>query len=46
MSLAIRIKTGDLMKNVLNKTVGTVLVGAAIILAVVMVGGLPFNFFM
>lgn len=34
------------MKNVLNKTVGTILVGAAIILAVVMVGGVPFNFFM
>jgi hypothetical protein len=34
------------MKHVLNKTVGTILVGAAIVLAVVMVAGMPLNFFM
>ena len=34
------------MKQILNKTVGTILVGTAIVLAVVMVGGIPFNFFM
>lgn len=34
------------MKNVLNKTVGTVLVGAAILLAAGFVIALPFNLFM
>lgn len=34
------------MKNVLNKTVGTVLVGSAIILAAAFALALPFNFFM
>lgn len=34
------------MKNVLNKTVGTVLVGSAIILAAAFALAIPFNFFM
>lgn len=34
------------MKNVVNKTVGTILVGAAIILAAGFVLALPFNLFM
>jgi hypothetical protein len=34
------------MGNLLNKTVGTILVGAAIILGAGFVLGLPFNFFM
>lgn len=43
---AIRIKTEVIMKNVLNKTVGTILVGAAIVLAVAFGVALPFNLFM
>jgi hypothetical protein len=34
------------MKNVVNKTVGTILVGTAIILAAGFVLALPFNLFM
>ncbi len=34
------------MANILNKTVGTLLVGAAIILGAGFVLGLPFNLFM
>jgi hypothetical protein len=34
------------MANLLNKTLGTILVGAAIILGAGFVLGLPFNFFM
>lgn len=34
------------MKNMLNKTVGTILVGAAIVLAAGFVLALPFNLFM
>lgn len=34
------------MKNVLNKTVGTILVGAAILIGVGLVIALPFNLFM
>ena len=34
------------MKQVVNKTVGTVLVGAAIVLAVFFLVGIPFNFIM
>ncbi len=34
------------MKNVINKTVGTVLVGTAIILAAGFLLAIPFNFFM
>lgn len=34
------------MGNIFNKTVGGILVGAAIILAAGFVLGLPFNFFM
>jgi hypothetical protein len=35
-----------IMKNVINKTVGTILVGSAIILAAGFALGIPFNFFM
>jgi hypothetical protein len=34
------------MGNLINKTVGTILVGAAILLGAGFVFGLPFNFFM
>lgn len=34
------------MGNFINKTFGTILVGAAIILAACFVLGIPFNFFM
>ena len=34
------------MGNILNKTVGTILVGTAIVLAAGFALGLPFNFFM
>lgn len=34
------------MKNILNKTVGTILVGTAIVLAAGFVLALPFNLFM
>jgi len=34
------------MRNLLNKTVGTILVGAAILLGAGFLLGLPFNFFM
>jgi hypothetical protein len=34
------------MGNILNKAIGTILVGAAIILGAGFVLGLPFNFFM
>lgn len=34
------------MANILNKTVGTILVGAAILLGAGFVFGLPFNFFL
>lgn len=34
------------MKNIINKSVGTVLVGAAIILAAAFAIAIPFNLFM
>lgn len=34
------------MGNFLNKTLGTILVGTAIVLAVAFVAALPFNLFM
>lgn len=34
------------MGNLLNKTLGTILVGTAIVLAVAFVAALPFNLFM
>ncbi len=34
------------MKHILNKTVGTILVGSAILLGAGFLLGLPFNFFM
>lgn len=34
------------MGNIINKTVGTILVGSAILLAAGFVLGIPFNFFM
>lgn len=34
------------MKNLINKSVGTVLVGAAIVLAAAFVIAIPFNLFM
>lgn len=34
------------MKNILNKTVGTVLVGTAIVLAAAFALAIPFNLFM